>query len=181
MRQTFRSARLLPCVILAAALLAGPVRADDTQAMPVAPEAPDTSEVGDNPPDQPAELPAAGPEVILPDTLDWTPLADSPESREVWLHGSDKRAGPYLLRVRLAADGRVGVHTKPDERIFSVLSGTLSVGFGSIFDETRTHDIPAGAVFVAPADQAVYLWARDGEVEYQISGSGPADAPPPAR
>ena len=45
-----------------------------------------------------------------------------------------------------------------------MLAGTLSVGFGSIFDETRMHDIPAGAVFIAPADQPHYLWARDGDV-----------------
>lgn len=56
-----------------------------------------------------------------------------------------------------------------------MLAGTLSVGFGSIFDETRMHDIPAGAVFIAPADQPHYLWARDGDAEYQIGGGGVPD------
>ena len=175
MRHIFRSARVLQAFILAALLLASPAWADDVQTMPVVPDNPHTGEVENTATVIPAEPPDPGPAVILPDTLKWTPLPDSPESSQVWLHGNETARGPTLLRVRLAAGGRVGVRAHPDERIFSVLAGTLSVGFGSIFDETRMHDIPAGAVFIAPADQPHYLWARDGDAEYQVSGGAIPD------
>ena len=175
MRHIFRSARVLQAFILAALLLASPAWADDVQTMPVVPDIPHAGEVENTATVIPAEPPDPGPAVILPDTLKWTPLPDSPESSQVWLHGDATAHGPTLLRVRLAAGGRVGVRAHPDERIFSVLAGTLSVGFGSIFDETRMHDIPAGAVFIAPADQPHYLWARDGDAEYQVGGGGLPD------
>ena len=176
MRHIFRSARVLQPLILAALLLAGPAQADDAQTLPITPDAPAAAEIDAAAATViPAEPPDPGPAVILPDTLKWTPLPDSPESSQVWLHGDETAHGPTLLRVRLAAGGRVGVRAHPDERIFSVLAGTLSVGFGSIFDETRMHDIPAGAVFIAPADQPHYLWARDGDAEYQIGGGGVPD------
>lgn len=176
MRHIVCSARVLQPLILAALLLAGPAQADDAQTQPITPDAPAAAEIDAAAAIAiPAEPPAPGPAVILPDTLKWTPLPDSPESSQVWLHGDETAHGPTLLRVRLAAGGRVGVRAHPDERIFSVLAGTLSVGFGSIFDETRMHDIPAGAVFIAPADQPHYLWARDGDAEYQVGGGAIPD------
>jgi hypothetical protein len=39
-----------------------------------------------------------------------------------------------------------------------------------------------GAVYVVPADTPHYVWARDGDVEYQESGFGPTGTdfePPP--
>ena len=61
----------------------------------------------------------------------------------------------------------------PDERSSTVLSGTIYVGFGEIFDEARLVAIPAGAVYVAPANVPHYVWAKDGEAVYQEAGVGP--------
>jgi len=54
-----------------------------------------------------------------------------------------------------------------------VLSGTLYVGFGETFDETKVVAIPSGAVYVAPAEVPHYIWAKEGEVWYQEMGMGP--------
>jgi quercetin dioxygenase-like cupin family protein len=120
-----------------------------------------------------ADEPFAGPLPILPDTLQWAGPPDIPALKAAWMLGSEKDAGPYVLRVKLADGGRVGVHTHPEDRVTSVLSGTLYVGFGTVFDETRVHAVPAGAVYLAPADQPHYVWAKDGDVEYQENGFGP--------
>jgi len=87
--------------------------------------------------------------------------------------GSEKGAGLYLLRVKLARGTHVPLHTHPDERNTTVLSGTLYVGFGKSFAEDKMVAVPAGSVFVAPANVEHYLWAKDGEVIYQESGVGP--------
>ncbi|MBP7149731.1 MAG: cupin domain-containing protein, partial [Acidobacteria bacterium] len=61
----------------------------------------------------------------------------------------------------------------PDERNTTVISGTVYVGFGESFDETKIVAVPAGAVYVAPAGVPHYLWAKDGDVVYQEAGVGP--------
>ncbi len=54
-----------------------------------------------------------------------------------------------------------------------MLAGTLYVGFGETFDETKVVTIPTGAVYVAPANVPHYVWAKDGEAMYQEAGVGP--------
>ena len=66
--------------------------------------------------------------------------------------GERAKARPYILRVKLAAGGRIPPHTHPDDRISTVLSGTIYAGFGKAFDESKVVAIPEGAVCVIPAD-----------------------------
>jgi hypothetical protein len=54
-----------------------------------------------------------------------------------------------------------------------VLAGTLYVGFGENFDESRVVAIPAGAVYVTPANISHYVWAKEGDAIYQEAGVGP--------
>lgn len=157
--------RLIVAAALAALAASGAARALDAGAPAAALETP-----GAPLPDDPAPAP----QPLLPDNLQWAGRPDMPAVQAAWMLGSEKHAGLYVLRVRLAADGRIAVHAHPDERLTSVLSGTLHVGFGSIFDETRLVAVPAGAIYVVPADQPHYLWAKDGDVEYQESGHGPS-------
>ena len=94
------TARLPQLLALLAALLASPVRANDVQTQPITPNAPAATEIDTaSAPLTPAEPPDPSPAVILPDTLKWTPLPDSPESRQVWLHGNETAHGPKLLRT----------------------------------------------------------------------------------
>lgn len=91
----------------------------------------------------------------------------------LWVVGAERRPGPYLLRVKLAAGGRIPPHTHPDACNATVLAGTLHVGFGATFDAARLVAIPGGAVYVAPANVPHYGWAKDGDVLYQEAGVGP--------
>jgi quercetin dioxygenase-like cupin family protein len=113
------------------------------------------------------------PAAIAPESLRWTSPPNVPGLRAAWVLGAEQKPGLYLLRVHLAAGARVPPHTHPDERTTTVLNGTIHVGFGETFDETRMVAVPAGAVYVAPAHVPHYVWARDGEAMYQESGIGP--------
>lgn len=115
----------------------------------------------------------AAPAPILPAALHWFSPPGNAAVRAAWVLGAEDRPGAYLLRVRLAADARLPPHAHPDARHTTVLSGTLYVGFGAAFDSARVVAVPVGAVYVAPAGVAHYLWARDGAVEYQEAGVGP--------
>ena len=121
-------------------------------------------------------LPA--PQPILPGALAWFSPPNNSTVRGAWMLGGEKEAAPYIFRVVLAKDGKLPVHTHPESRHTTVLSGTLYVGFGPEFDASKMVAVPAGAIYVAPANVPHYLWARDGEVSYQESGTGPTATVP---
>lgn len=116
---------------------------------------------------------APQPKVVLPERLGFTTPAPFPDIKTAYVLGSESASETYVIRVRLKAGGRVPAHTHPDTRYSTVLSGTLYVGFGTVASDTRVTAVPAGAVYVAPANVPHYLWARDGEVVYQEAGVGP--------
>lgn len=115
----------------------------------------------------------AAPKVVMPDALSWSGPPNNPSLQGAWMLGEEKSPGPYILRVKLAKDGKIQPHSHPDERNSTVLSGTLYVGFGKQFDATKVIAIPEGGIYVAPANIAHYVWARDGAVVYQEAGVGP--------
>ena len=121
---------------------------------------------------------AQTPKPVAPEDLRWMSPPNLPGVQGAWVVGSEKAAGSYLFRVRLAKGARIPPHTHPDERTTTVMSGTIWVGFGETFDESRMVAVPAGAVYVAPANVAHYVWARDGDALYQESGAGPTATVP---
>ena len=99
---------------------------------------------------------------IVAENLHWT---TSPSGAQVaWVVGVEKDPNLYLLRVKLPQGTKTSPHTHPDERIFMVLTGTLLVGFGEAFDETKLVPVPTGAAFVVPAGVPHYAWAKEGEM-----------------
>ena len=90
------------------------------------------------------------------------------------LVGSDKKSGMYVYRVRFPAGHRVQPHFHPDERVVTVISGSLSIGFGERFDESSMKDLSVGSVWTEPPKQPHFVFTKDG-VEFQVVGSnGPS-------
>lgn len=118
---------------------------------------------------------------MLPQDLVWFSPPGNASLQGAWVLGAEDKPGPYLLRVKLAPGARIAPHTHPDERNSTVLSGTLYVGFGAVFDETKVVAIPAGGVYVAPANVPHYVWATDAEAIYQEAGVGPTATLPVQR
>ena len=115
---------------------------------------------------------ALEPARLAPEELRWalTPTG----SQRANMVGDDRKAGMYVYRARFPANWRNQPHFHPDDRIATVISGTLYVGFGERFDESRMKALPAGSVWTEPAKQAHFVWAKDGEVVIQIVGNGPS-------
>jgi quercetin dioxygenase-like cupin family protein len=124
---------------------------------------------------------AGEPAPILAGDLHWFSPPSNPAVQGAWVVGAEDQAAPYLLRVKLAAGGKIPPHVHPDERSSTVLAGTLYVGFGGTFDEAKVVAVPTGAVYVAPAKVPHYVWAKDGEATYQEAGVGPTATIPVAR
>lgn len=124
---------------------------------------------------------AESPVTVRPENLLWFSAPNNPAVEGAWVVGSEQKAGAYILRVRLAAGGRIAPHTHPDERNSTVLSGTIYVGFGEVFDESKLVAVPPGGVYVAPANVPHYVWAKNGEAMYQEAGVGPTATVPVKR
>jgi quercetin dioxygenase-like cupin family protein len=110
---------------------------------------------------------------VLPSALKWASPPQIPGLRGAWVLGSESGTGTYVQRVILQQGARIPLHTHPDTRYSTVLSGTLYVSFGNATDDRSFVAVPAGGLYVAPANQPHTLWARDGEVVYQEAGTGP--------
>jgi quercetin dioxygenase-like cupin family protein len=110
----------------------------------------------------------------MPDAIKWTSPPTLPGVQTAWVLGAGDKAGPYLLRGKLAPGARIPPHTHPEERNGTVLSGTAYVGFTPTFDESKAIAIPAGGVWVAPSNVPHFIWAKDGGVVFQCAGVGPS-------
>ena len=109
---------------------------------------------------------------VAPDEMKWEQGLGNPRAKLV---GDDQKPGMYMYRSRFPANAKVQPHFHPDERIVTVLSGTLYVGYGEKFDESAMKALPAGSFWTEPAKQPHYVWAKDGEVVIQvIGGNGPS-------
>jgi quercetin dioxygenase-like cupin family protein len=113
------------------------------------------------------------PTPILAEQLHWTGPPSVPGLRMAWVQGGEREPGPYTLRVKLASGSRVPPHTHPDQRVCTVLAGTVYVAFGENPDETKGAAMPTGAVYVLPANVPHYVWTRDGDASYQETGIAP--------
>ena len=113
------------------------------------------------------------PQAISPAKISWQTVPPIPGLQFAWLQGAENDEGLYVLRVKLDAGTKIPAHTHPDQRLSTVLQGTLYVGFADQFDETGLVAINEGEVYVAPANIAHFIWAKDGPVIYQETGVGP--------
>ena len=113
------------------------------------------------------------PAAVLPDTVPWVAVSHTPGAHVRWLVGQTDKSGVYAFQVKFEPGTKGAPHTHPDTRYTLVLSGTWYVGFGQTFDETKLVAIPAGAVYVARARVPHFMWAKDGPVVIQESGTNP--------
>jgi quercetin dioxygenase-like cupin family protein len=89
--------------------------------------------------------------------------------------GDDKKPGVYVYRVRIPAGFKIKPHFHPDERVVTVIAGTLLMGYGEKFDETTMKTLPSGSIWTEPANAPHYVWAKDGEATIQVVGAnGPS-------
>jgi len=112
--------------------------------------------------------------VILPEDVAWRPFAAfPPEARLAVLVGDPSEAGPYVIRVRMPAGGKLMPHRHPEDRIYTVISGVFYIGLGERFDGEKVAAYPPGSVVVLPGDTPHFHWAKSGEYVTQVTAIGP--------
>jgi len=110
---------------------------------------------------------------LTPDRFKWDPTQFG--GQKVTLVGDEQKPGMYVYRVRFPANFKVQPHFHPDERVVTVMSGTLYMGYGEQFDESAMKALPAGSIWTEPAKQPHFVWAKEGDVIVQVvGGNGPS-------
>jgi quercetin dioxygenase-like cupin family protein len=110
--------------------------------------------------------------IELPGEMIFKGLPGAPRFANIF--GDPAKPGIYVQRVKISPGSKLLPHSHPDQpRTVAVLSGTLYFAFGETWDESKLQALPAGAFFTEPPDVAHFAWAKDGEVELQLTSVGP--------
>ena len=111
---------------------------------------------------------------VTPDQVKWSPNQAMPDGvRSAVLYGDPRKAGLYVMQVHMPPRTRLAVHSHPDERVRTVLSGTYYSSVGDRFDAAQLVAFPAGTVSHVPVGVWQFAETRDEAVVFQIIGLGP--------
>lgn len=91
------------------------------------------------------------------------------------VYGDPTKSGMYVTRLRAPNGLQIMPHTHPEDRIYTVLSGTLYLGVGEKWDESKLVAYPQGSVVFLPAKLSHFQYSKSGEYLIQISADGPTD------
>lgn len=124
-------------------------------------------------PPAPVGEPARAPIATAAETLTWSEgPAAVPGSKLAILEGDPKALGLFTLRVFLPAGARLAPHTHPNDERVTVLSGSVFVGYGDVFDTASGREFKAGDYYMNPPGVHHYVWSDQGAV-LQMTALGP--------
>ena len=118
------------------------------------------------------DAPASG-EMLTPAEIKWKPNPRVVGLEVAKIQGDAKKSGPFVHRVKFPKGRIVQAHSHPDNRTYTVLSGTWYIGWGEKYDADRLKALPAGSFYTEPAGVPHFIATPDGEAVVQITGTGP--------
>ena len=118
---------------------------------------------------------AAGAHVMLaPGELKWgdAPPSLPPGAKMAVVQGDPTQAQPFVVRAQVPAGYKVPPHWHPGVENLTILSGTVALGMGETFDESKMTTVPVGGYASLPAEMRHYFMARTAAT-FQVHGMGP--------
>src|SRR5579862_3011871 len=112
---------------------------------------------------------------FTPDSVPYGPApAFVPAGAQLAVLEGDPSAstGDYTIRLKMPDGYRIAPHWHPKRENVTVLSGTLKVGMGDRFDESKMGDFAAGSFAYLDPNMHHYVMAS-GEVVVQVHGMSP--------
>jgi mannose-6-phosphate isomerase-like protein (cupin superfamily) len=113
--------------------------------------------------------------VFTPDQIKWGPAPPFiPAGAQLAVLEGNPMAstGDYTIRLKMPDGYRIAPHTHPQRENVTVISGTLKVGIGDNFDDSKMMSFSAGSF--AYLDPSMHHYAgASGETVVQIHGQSP--------
>jgi quercetin dioxygenase-like cupin family protein len=117
---------------------------------------------------------ASAPTIVTPDTIAWVAGTGPEQGAQLGvLEGDPSKPGPYTVRLKIPAGGKFLPHSHRDVEHVTVISGTLLVGLGDVFDASKMKALPAGSYVVIPPGLHHFAMAQ-GDTVLQLHGTGPS-------
>jgi quercetin dioxygenase-like cupin family protein len=121
-----------------------------------------------------ATKPSLQPVRIALNEITWQEkFGDGLKTETIILAGDPSKNSFYTIRVRIPKGMKLMPHFHPEERMVTIIQGTLLVGYGITFDESKLKDLPVGSFFTEPGNEPHFVWAKENDVIVQASGTGP--------
>jgi quercetin dioxygenase-like cupin family protein len=105
--------------------------------------------------------------------MNWEPNPRVPELGVARIIGNGKEPGPYVYSIKFPKGRVVQAHSHPDDRLYTVISGTWYIGWGTSYDESKLTALPPGSFYTEPAGAPHFVATPDGEAIVQVIGTGP--------
>jgi quercetin dioxygenase-like cupin family protein len=107
---------------------------------------------------------------LTPDQVKWAPVPSLlPGAQSAVILGAPDKPGPYAYRVKFPPNFQVQAHSHPENRTYTVLSGTFYQGLGDKFDDAKLMARPAGSFYTYVAGETHFGATRGEEVVLQIT------------
>ena len=122
-----------------------------------------------------AAQPSQAQNAFTPDQVKWGPAPPivPPGAQIAVLEGDPMAAsGDYTIRLKLPDGYKIAPHTHPKRENVTVISGTLRVGMGVKYDDSKMMPFPAGSFAYLDPTMPHYANAS-GETVIQIHGQAP--------
>ncbi|MEN8176055.1 MAG: cupin domain-containing protein [Pseudomonadota bacterium] len=112
--------------------------------------------------------------MMLPsEGITWTPNPRVSGLGLAKIQGDAKQSGPFIHRVKFPPGRIVQAHSHPDDRTYTVLSGTWYIGWGDTYDPDKLTALGPGSFYTEPGGVPHFVATPDGEAVVQITGTGP--------
>ena len=107
--------------------------------------------------------------LTLPKDIKWT----GDKVKSAVLYGDPKKPGYYVMLLRWPPNWSTRPHAHPNDRMITVLEGTLWVGTGTKFHPETNTPVTAGGFLVDLAQQPHYEITKGDGALIEITGLGP--------
>ena len=107
-------------------------------------------------------------------SIKWGPPPPSlpPGSKIAVIAGDPSKPGPFVIRAQVPAGYKVAPHWHPGDENLTILSGTIALGMGETWDESKMQSVGAGGYAALPAQMRHYFLAKTAAT-FQVHGMGP--------
>jgi quercetin dioxygenase-like cupin family protein len=110
--------------------------------------------------------------MMSPTELAWSDLPSLPGVKIAVIEGPLTEALPIMFRLKFPANYQVPPHSHPGIEHITIISGTLNMGMGEVFDRTKTRALTPGSVAIMPPGTRHFVWTSE-ETIGQVHSIGP--------
>jgi len=112
--------------------------------------------------------------MVAPAGLKWgdPPPSLAAGAKLAVVQGDPSQPGPFVVRLQVPAGYKIAPHWHPGVENVTVLAGTVALGMGETFDESKMTTAAVGAYASLPAEMRHYFMAKSAAT-VQVHGQGP--------